>query len=250
MNSKIVKSVHSIIVIIIALALAAAFIFLSTSELKKDVDIAAESLDIENSYKRWGKKPKYETKQIDVEFQYDTRQVDDVHVINYKITDKTGDKTITQKEIDILLKCYMEADCSEKDFSQKTRYIIDNYKNYIVKDDVVVVYGLMPVNFSESFGEIENNIFVIHKELFAKIVDPVFSNTNKKYNNIRKEFLVNNMNIDYDDYDNEQRISKKDEMNKDALQEIQAENSDIVKEDLRLLRIIAESVEMVDKGNI
>ena len=247
MKDTSISFLHSMIVIIFCLVLVGGFIFLSTRELNKDVEMANQTVAMENMYSMWEKQPKYKTKQIDVSFQYDTRQVDDMHVVNYEITNVTGQEKITQTEINVLLDCYRNDICDDVDISEKTEHLIKDYKNFIVRDDMVIVYGLYPKKSEESFGEIENNIFVISEDLFANIINPLYSKTNKKYDSVRKNFLINNADIDYSDYSNEKRITKKEEMMRDAIGEIGEEKLHYVKEDIELLQSIAESVAMIEK---
>ncbi|XLQ20707.1 MAG: hypothetical protein ACKUBY_02945 [Candidatus Moraniibacteriota bacterium] len=248
MKHRIIPSLHSLVIITLCLSIAGAFIYLSTRELNKDVELANQTIDIENMYGNWNK-PKYQTKQIDVSFKYDTRQVDDVHIVNYDLTNKVGEDMITQKEIEILLNCYKNEICEDIDISARTEYLINNYKNFLIKDDFVIVYGLYPDMREESFGEIENNIFIINEQMFANIVNSIYSKTNKKYDGVRRDFLINNVDIEYSDYTNQHRIEKKDDMIQLAVEEILEEETSYVREDIDLLKIIAESVSFLDKEN-
>ncbi len=249
MKHKIIPSLHSLIIIIACFALAGSFIFLSMQKLNEDVEMISETIDLENMYKMknvW-EEPKYTTKQIDVSFKYDTRQVDNMHVVHYEITNETGPENITQKEIDVMLDCYRNEICDEVDISAKTEHLINDYKNFIIKNGVVVVYGLYPKTSEESFGEIDSNVFVIKEDLFAKIVNPIYSKTNQKYDKIRRNFLMNNINIDYNSYLNDARITQKNEMVQNVLDEIRDGEVAYIKDDLELLKIITESVEIIEK---
>jgi len=247
MKDTSISFFHSMIVIIFCLILVGGFIFLSTRKLEKEVDTVNQAIAIDNMYSILAEKPKYKMKHIDVSFQYDTRQVDDMHVVNYEITNNLGDNKITQVEIDVLLNCYRNDVCDNASISQKIEQLINNYKHFIVKDGVVIVYGLYPEESKESFGEIESSVFVISEELFVHIINPIYLKTNKKYDNIRKNFLISNVDIDYNDYTNIQRIEQKNEMMQNAMNDIMEEQSYYVKEDIKLLHLVAESVSMIKK---
>ncbi len=247
LKNKTVKLLHGLAIIIFCLILAGSFIYLSSKKLNNDVEMASQVIDVNDIYDIWNKNPQYEVKRINVSFQYDTRQVEDIRVINYKITNEKGEKNITQEEINVLLNCYRNNNCQKKDISEKTKNIIENYKHSIIKDDLVIVYGLFPIETEESFGEIESNVFVINENLFATIVNPIYSDTNKRYNTIRKKFLIDNSGISYEDYLNKKRQNKKEEMVKDAINEILEEKAIYVKNDIDLLEIIANSVYIIDE---
>jgi len=250
MKYKVIPSFHSLVIIIFCVLIVGAFIYLSTSELNRDVEMIDQTIDMEKIYDRWDKsKPEYETKRVDVSYKYDTRQVDDVHIINYEITNDIGEVKVTPREVDVLLNCYKNGVCEDIDISKTTEYIINNYKHFLIKDDFVIVYGLYPDRSEESFGEIENNIFIINKHMFANIVNPIYSKTNKKYNKIRKEFLLNNADIEYEDSLNEKRMAKKEEMNQTAIDEILNEEAIYIKDDIKLLEIIAKSVSFLEQEN-
>jgi len=249
MKHKVIPSMHSMIIILACFLLAGSFIFLSMQKLNEDVEMITEAADFESMYmvKSIFKEPELITKRIDILFEYDTRQIDEMYVVHYKITNDVGLENITQGELDVLLNCYKNNICDEIDISEKTEHIIKNYKNFIIKEDVVVVYGLYPKNSPESFSEVENNVFVISDDLFAQIVNPIYSKTAEKYNKIRRSFLRNNVGIDYSQYNNEAWIAQKDVMIQDAISEITQEESVYIKDDIELLSTIAKSVEIVEK---
>lgn len=250
MKHKVIPSFHGLVIIIFCVLIVGAFIYLSTSKLDRDVEMIDQTIDMEKIYDKWDtSKPKYEMKRVDVSYKYDTRQVDDVHIINYEITNDVGEKKITPREVEVLLNCYKNKVCEDIDISKTTEYIINNYKHFLIKDDFVIVYGLYPDRNKESFGEIESNIFIINEHMFANIVNPIYSKTNKKYDKIRKDFLLNNANIEYENILNKKRMAKKEKMNQAAIDEILNEKAIYVKDDIKLLEIIAKSISFSKQEN-
>ncbi|MEA3323223.1 MAG: hypothetical protein U9Q12_03290, partial [Patescibacteria group bacterium] len=113
--------------------------------------------------------------------------VDEMAVNNYEIAMIQAEGKMTIKEIKVLIDCYKNNNCKNKDVSQQVNHMINSYTHSIVKDDMVIVYGLMPNNFTQNSGRIDSHMFIIGDTVFADIVNPVSLKMNKKYTNIIKD---------------------------------------------------------------
>lgn len=184
MKHKIIPVAIGTSTIILCALLAGAFIYLSTSAFEDEASIPGQTVHIpRNKYTQWFQKDD-SAPYADIVFQYDQKQVDKMTVNNYDMSMIQAEGKITVKEINVLKDCYQDSDCKNKEVSQQVNNIINSYTHSIVKDDMVIVYGLMPNNFTQDSRHIDSHIFIIGDAVFADIVNPVSLKMNKKYTNI------------------------------------------------------------------
>lgn len=230
MKHKIIPVAIGTSTIILCALLAGAFIYLSTSAFEDEVSTPGQTVNMSRSQLiQWFQKD-YTTPYADIIFQYDQKQVDKMTVNNYEISMIQIEGKITIKELNVLRDCYKNNDCKNKEVSQQVNNIINNYTHSIVKDDIVIVYGLIPSNFIQASGYIDSHIFIIGDVAFADIVNPIALKMNKKYANRSKEGIINMA-----------------EMEREAWVEILEEQTPEMLADLKLLEKSAQSVKLVSR---
>lgn len=184
MKHKIIPVAIGTSTLILCALLAGAFIYLSTSAFEDEIAAPGQTVDVpRNQFTQWFQKDDV-TPYADIVFKYDQKQVDEMTVNNYAISMIQAEGRITLKEIKVLLDCYKNDNCTKKEVSQQVNHIINSYKHSIVKDDMVIVYGLAPSNAIQESGPVDSHMFIIGETAFVDIVNPISLKMNKKYANI------------------------------------------------------------------
>lgn len=166
----------------------------------------------------------------------------DMYFVEYTISEEDGLTTISESEVEVLRKCYIEEDCSTREYSGMTKSITEFYSNSVLKGDTLLLYGLRPAASPEVFGKVENSIFVIRKDMFTEIINPIESKMDEKYTVMRNSFFDKNPTISEHDYGDEKWIQQKQLMFTQAKNEIKNEESAEVIHDLSALKEVARNI--------
>jgi hypothetical protein len=174
MKYQIIPSSVGLSSIILVFILVVAFIYLSKAAFDDEISVLGHTITLPHKNLEQGSIP-----YADLVFQYDLSQRDKIQINNYELAQTPGEGKVTNNEIKALLDCYYDSECQNAKVSSHVNDIVKDYKHFLIKDDMVVLYGL---RVGDNQNIIDGHTVIIREDVLADIVNPIYVQTNDAYN--------------------------------------------------------------------
>jgi hypothetical protein len=175
MKHKIIPSSIGMSSVMLFFALALAFIHLSTKVFNDDISILGKTVQLPHTNL---KQADVQSPYGDVLFQYNMTQDDVMKIKNYEISLVSGEGKVTPEELEQLLNCYHDSECTNAKVPTYIGGVVQGYKHFLIKDDMIVLYGL---KLDEQEYSVEEHLVIIGDNMLIDIIDPVPSRVNSVY---------------------------------------------------------------------